>query len=403
MFFLKKLPVQLIISIVSALCLGQLFPLFYISLFYSISSALIEILISILPLMVFSFIFRALIETKSNSLLLLLTIFIGVTASNCLSLLIAYFFGLNFLPMIGLTHSPEAITKFTSEVSTLFTFKIPSFIGTEIAMFLGMVLGVLLSFVSHENTVKQKIERLSKNLNHAIALFLNKIFTPLLPLYVFGFCLKLSYDGALTHLFQSFGKVFILSMVLVFLYLYLLYFIGSGFNLQKTASNVKMMSPAGLIGFSTMSSAATMPMTLLCTEKMTKDRHYTDLIIPSTANIHMLGDNLTIVMTAMALLSIFGHSWPDLLSFLPFVMACSIAKLSCVGVPGASVLVVLPVLQSYLGFTPEMTTVLTTIYILQDSFGTAANVMGNGSFALIIQSLYKKVNGPCGQERTQYP
>ena len=155
------------------------------------------------------------------------------------------------------------------------------------------------------------------------------------------------------------------------------------------------MAPAGLTGFSTMSSAMTMPVTLTCTEETTKDRHFTDLIIPSTANIHMLGDDLTIVMTALSLLAISGHSHPDLLTFIPFVLAFCLAKLSCVGIPGASVLVVLPVLQNFLGFTPEMISVLTTIYILQDSFGTAANVMGNGAFALLIQRIIspKKANG----------
>ena len=150
------------------------------------------------------------------------------------------------------------------------------------------------------------------------------------------------------------------------------------------------MMPAGLTGFSTMSSAATMPVTLACVEKTTKDRQFTNLLIPATTNIHMLGDDLTLMITSMTLLSVFGIPWPDLVHFLPFALAFSLAKLSCVGIPGASVLVILPVLQSYLGFTPEMISVVTTIYVLQDPFGTCANVMGNGAFALLIHRLVKR-------------
>jgi len=179
--------------------------------------------------------------------------------------------------------------------------------------------------------------------------------------------------------------------VLVVSYIAILYLIGAKGKVLQAVSNVQSMLPAGLTGFSTMSSAATMPVTLQCTEETTKDRNFTDLIIPTTANIHMLGDDLTIVITAMTLLSLFGMPWPDYSTFIFFAFAFSIAKLSCVGVPGASVLVVLPVLQQYLDFNPAMISILTTIYVLQDPFGTAANVMGNGAFAVIIQRIFAKI------------
>jgi len=367
--------------------LGYVLDVFYVSFFYSVSSCFIEFLVFTLPLMVFSFIFRALVNSKRNSLLLLLLIFAGVTISNCVALAAAYFFGQAFLPMLGLAHTPDFVTKFTSEVTSLFAFNFPFIIRTEIAMLVGIVGGVVISMLNEENRVKVVAQKIAIQLSDWIALFLQKIFMPLLPLYVFGFCLKLSYDQALIHLFQQFGKVFLLSMTLVVGYIYLLYFLGSGMSFKRTQHHLKTMAPAGLTGFSTMSSAATMPVTIVCTEKTTKDRNFTDLIIPSTANIHMLGDDLTIVMIAMTLLSIFGLPWPGFIAFIPFAIAFSLAKLSCVGVPGGSVLVVLPVLQTYLGFTPEMISILTTIYILQDSFGAAANVMGNGAFALIIQRI----------------
>ncbi|MDP5370572.1 MAG: dicarboxylate/amino acid:cation symporter, partial [Pseudomonadota bacterium] len=220
-------------------------------------------------------------------------------------------------------------------------------------------------------------------------MLLSKIFIPLLPIYVFGFCLKLSYDDALAHLFQQYGKVFFLSLSLVALYISALYLVASHANMRKAISYIKIMLPAGLTGFSTMSSAATMPVTLRCTQATTQDKNFTDLVIPSTANIHMLGDDLVILMMAMALLSIFGMPWPDFTTFTQFAFAFSMAKLSCVGIPGASVFVVLPVLQTYLGFSPEMISVLTTLYVLQDPFGTAANVMGNGAFALMLHSSLK--------------
>lgn len=389
--YLKQLPVQLIISILAAFLLGSVLDKFYIAVFYTISSCFIEMLIFVLPLMVFGFIFRALVNNKQSSLSLLMLIFAGVTVSNCLALTTAYLFAKVSLPFLGLAHSPDLIAKFTSQITLLFSLGLPTLVGTEKAMMFGIALGVAISLLKENNAIKIVSRNLSIRFSNSIILFLQKIFMPLLPLYVFGFCLKLSYDQALVHLFQQFGKVFLLSMGLVAVYLLALYFIGSGGKFKQVRSNLKAMFPAGLTGFSTMSSAATMPVTLACTEETTKDRDFTNLIIPSTANIHMLGDDLTIVMTSMTLLSIFGMPWPGIAAVIPFVLAFSMAKLSCVGVPGASVLVILPVLQHYLGFTPEMVSVLTTIYILQDSFGTAANVMGNGAFALIIQRIFQRI------------
>src|SRR5207237_1368447 len=120
------------------------------------------------------------------------------------------------------------------------------------------------------------------------------------------FCLKLSYERSLLYLFQEFGKVFIFGMFILLCYLFLLYFLGSGLNVKRTIFNIKTMLPAGLTGFSTMSSAATMPVTLNCTEEATQDKNFAQLIIPATCNIHMLGDDIMIVMSALTLLSAFG-------------------------------------------------------------------------------------------------
>jgi Na+/H+-dicarboxylate symporter len=393
--FLMKLLKQplmcLVLSITLAMILAKWLSLSTVCFFYTVSRCFIEVLLFVLPLIVFSFILRALVNIKRGSFKLLLLIFAGVTLSNCFALTLSYFFSKAVLPYAGISLSPEFATKFATMVTVNYTFGFPSLIGTEKALLLGVFCGLLLNFLNEKSSVRATLKDASVWLSDRVSLLLTKIFIPLLPVYVFGFCLKLSYDDALIHLFQQYGKVFFLSMSLVVVYITSLYCVAAMGNLRKARAYIKTMLPAGLTGFSTMSSAATMPVTLRCTEKATQDKNFADLIIPSTANIHMLGDDLVILMMAMALLSIFGMPWPDMMVFVPFALAFSMAKLSCVGIPGASVFVVLPVLETYLGFTPEMISILTTLYMLQDPFGTAANVMGNGAFALIVQRLFRRV------------
>lgn len=384
--------VSLVFSIVLAMTVAKELSLNTVCFFYTVSSCFIEVLLFVLPLIVFSFILSALVNIQRGSFKLLLLIFVGVTVSNCLALTTSYFFSKTLLPFAGVSLNSDFATKFASVVDVTFKFGFPTVIGTEKALMIGIACGILLNLLKEGSSVRINLKESSVWLSQKVSLLLSKVFIPLLPVYVFGFCLKLSYDDALVHLFQQYGKVFLLSLLLVLSYIGTLYFIAAHGNRQKATLYIKTMLPAGLIGFSTMSSAATMPVTLRCTEEMTADKNFTNLIIPSTANIHMLGDDLIILMMAMSLLAIFGMPWPDFSVFASFALSFSMAKLSCVGIPGASVFVVLPVLQSYLGFSPEMISVLTTLYVLQDPFGTAANVMGNGGFALLIQRIFKKIS-----------
>ena len=388
-FYLKALPVQLVLSISAAFLLGTTLDRFNVSIFFTLSHCFVELLLFILPFMVFSFIFRALVNLQKGSARLIVLILAGVMISNATALIISFGLSKTLLPLLNITHVPGFSTELRSTIEPLFSLRLPQLMGTDQAMTLGILIGLSFNFLSPELFLKKRLTHLFTQIGDVVTFFLKFIFIPLLPIYVFGFCLKLSFDRALTHLFQHYGKVFLLSMSIVIVYLFLLYWIASGFSLRKALRLIKTMLPAGMTGFSTMSSAATMPITLSCTEKTTQDKNLTQLVIPTTSNIHMLGDDLTIVMTAMTLLVLFGHPEPSLLQFLLFTCAFCVAKLSCVGIPGASVLVVLPVLQQFLRFSPEMISVLTTIYILQDPFGTSANVMGNGAFALLIQRTFK--------------
>jgi Na+/H+-dicarboxylate symporter len=384
--FITQLPVKLTLAILAAALLGKVLDLSTVSFFYTISCCFIELLLFFLPLMVFTFIFRALLAMPQGSLLLLLKIFAGVTLSNCLALFTAYICGKLFLPLLGITSSPDFAAAFAYKVHPLFELQLPVFLGTEQALIIGIISGLVLARVKPESRFRGVFEGVSLRLHKAVSLFLDAIFIPFLPLYVFSFCLKFCYEGALWVLFEQYGKVFILSIALLVCYILFLYILAAKGSWKEARSSIVAMMPAGLTGFSTMSSAATMPVTIACVEQTTGNKQLTNLLIPATTNIHMLGDDLTLMITSMTLLSVFGVPWPDLANFLPFALAFSLAKLSCVGIPGASVLVVLPVLQSYLGFTPEMISIVTTIYVLQDPFGTAANVMGNGAFALLMKS-----------------
>ena len=66
--------------------------------------------------------------------------------------------------------------------------------------------------------------------------------------------------------------------------------------------------------------------------------------------------------------------------------------LAATGVPGGGIIVMIPILKSILGFSPEMVGIITTLYLLTDGFSTACNVMGDNAVAILVNKLLKKIN-----------
>ena len=148
--------------------------------------------------------------------------------------------------------------------------------------------------------------------------------------------------------------------------------------------------PAAVSGFSTMSSAASMPLTIIGAENSAKNKDLARSVIPATVNIHLIGDCFAIPILAYAVLKSFGMTEPSLLSYLTFSLYFVIAKFSVAAIPGGGILVMLPILEAYLGFNAEMMSLITALYVLFDPVITCANVLGNGAFAKLIDRCNEK-------------
>jgi Na+/H+-dicarboxylate symporter len=150
-----------------------------------------------------------------------------------------------------------------------------------------------------------------------------------------------------------------------------------------------------LTGFTTMSSASTMPLVIDAVEKNTTEP-FTPGVVPVSINTHLVGDCFSMSIQAIAILISFGYDLPSLPDFLLFAVFFVIARFAVAGVPGGGVLMTLPVFEKYLGFSGEMLSLITALYILFDPLITPVNVLGHGTFAQLFEKLYKKVLGRKG-------
>lgn len=160
------------------------------------------------------------------------------------------------------------------------------------------------------------------------------------------------------------------------------------------------MLPAAITGFCTMSSATAMPLTLIGVEKNAHNPDLARSIVPATVNVHLIGDCFAIPIFAYAILKNFGFAEPSLISYLIFAGYFVFAKFSVAAIPGGGVLVMLPILETNLGFNSEMLSLITALYVLFDPIITCANVFGNGGFALVMSKLAMR---PFPRFKKKYP
>lgn len=382
---MKSLPFQLAFSIGLAFAASDFFSFDNVRFFFTISCFIKELLMAVLPFVVFSYITAAILDLEQRAPLLILSLLVLVLCSNALTVLISYGTSMTFLPWITTTGS-DTVTGLIETISPLYILKIPQILSPDRTMLLGLSFGILFSFIK-----VPKVSAFISRMREFVNIALKRGFIPLLPLYVFGFVLKMAHEGSLEILMKNYGQVFLLTCALIIAFLCAQYLIAAEFNPKRFLSLLREMIPAGITAFSTMSSAATMPVTLAATEKNLGDPQFTQLVIPTTVNIHLLGDALSVPLIGIAMLMIAGFPLPTFESYLIFTFYFCLAKFSSAGIPGGGVIVLLPVLQSHLGLTPEMTSLVATLYILQDPIITATNVMANGAFALISHKICGKI------------
>jgi Na+/H+-dicarboxylate symporter len=211
-----------------------------------------------------------------------------------------------------------------------------------------------------------------------------------IPVFIAGFVMKMYHDKVMVSILSNYSLIFALVACAVFTYIALIYLVANRFQGKEWARSLKNMLPAAIAGFGSMSSAAAMPLTILGTEKNSSNPDLARSIIPASVNIHLIGDCFAIPIFAFAVMKSFGIAEPSFISYLVFASYFVLAKFSVAAVPGGGILVMLPVLESTLGFNAEMLSLMTALYILFDPVITCANVLGNGGFAMGLSRLVKE-------------
>lgn len=385
MFKKISLPVQLIAVILLVFTLGSYIPHTAAQISYTFSLIFKELLNFTLPFIIFSFVITGILSFRKNAPLILAILMACMFFSNAFVAVITYLVARASLSTVACTLDTASLAVVDS-LEPLYQPFLPPLFRSEHMLIAALILGIL------GTVIRVPIfEKVIHRLKRIIEIVVNSVFIPLLPLYVLGFLLKIKYEGTFSLLFGNYGATVVLIICVQLLYLALFYVAAAGFNTGKAWNYIKTALPTYLTAFSTMSSAATIPVTVSAATENTGNEKLSNMAVPIMANVHLLGDSISTPLLALVTLLIFQGCIPTFSAYMGFVFYFCTAMFAVSGIPGGGILVMLPVLKSQLGFTPEMQTVITALYFLLDSFGTAANVMGDGALIIMVNNLLQKL------------
>ncbi len=386
---------RIIIAIILGIVFGNIFSDNITRLFVTFNSLFSQILGFIIPLIIVGLVTPAIADIgKEAGKMLVVTTILAYTMT-LISGFISYATADTFFPSI-ITHniSMENISE-TNSLTPYFSLTIPPIMDVMSSLVLSFMVGIGLAYL---NT--NYLKNIFYDFKEIIIKTLQKVIIPLLPIYIFGIFLNMTHSGEVFNILTLFIKIIGIIFLLHIFILLLQYSIAGYIVKRNPIKLLAKMLPAYFTALGTQSSAATIPVTLKQTIKNGVDEDIAGFVIPLCATIHLSGSTLKIVACALALMIMQGIHY-DFPMIAGFICMLAIVMVTAPGVPGGAIMASLGVLASMLHFGENEQALMIALYIAMDSFGTACNVTGDGTLALIIDKFFRKQNVKLTEECVQ--
>ena len=379
----------LIIKLVLGVVLGLIGGLYanssIINIIQTLKHVLGQVISFTVPLIILGFIAPAITKMKANASKMLGSMLILAYLSSVGAALFSMFAGYAIIPMLNISTAVEGLKSLPP---MLFKLDIPPVFSVMSALVLALFLGLAIIW-----TNSKKLEAALDELNNVVLAIVQKIIIPILPVFIATTFATLAYEGSITKQLPVFLKVIIIVLVGHFIWLTVLYSIGGAISKKNPFKLLKSYGPAYLTAVGTMSSAATLPVALECARKSeTLDEDIVNFAIPLGATVHLCGSVLTEIFFVMTVSQVLYGTLPAMGTMVLFIILLGIFAIGAPGVPGGTVMASLGIIVSVLGFSDTGVALMLTVFALQDSFGTACNVVGDGALALILNGLFKNRN-----------
>ena len=374
-----QLIAKLIAGIIAGILVGLYAPDVLIQLLLTFKGLFGQLLFFTIPLLILFFITSGIAGLPRNSGGLLARTLGTAYASTILAGIVAFLVAVLLIPLISANAgSVNAVAGVVPE--PFITLSIPPVMGIMSALAAAFIFGLGIAATNAES-----LKTLFDQGRDVIEQLLKVVIIPLLPIYIAGVFAELAAAGTVFDTLRVFGLVLLMSLALHWLWISVLYVVAGLLAGRSPWRLLRTMLPAYFTALGTMSSAATIPVTLQCAQNNGVRRAIASFTVPLCATTHLAGSTITIVACAVAVMVIQdGLSVPSLWAMLPFIFSLGLVMLAAPGVPGGAVMAAVGLLASMLGFGESAIALMIALYMAQDSFGTACNVTGDGAIAVMI-------------------
>ena len=381
----RSLPFKLLVGVIAGVLVGLLlsstdgnaFSRAILNIVVTLKYILNQIINFCIPLIIIAFIAPSITQMGKNASKLLL---IAVTIAYTSSVGAAFFStasGYLLIPHLSKSSTADGLKELPAAV---FELSIPQIMPVMSALVFSIMIGLAAAW-----TKAELISNILEEFQKIVLAIVSRIMIPILPFFIgLTFC-GLSYEGSITKQVPVFLKIIIIVLIGHYIWMTLLYTIAGLYSKKNPIEVIRHYGPAYLTSIGTMSSAATLAVALQCAGKSKVLRK--DMVsfgIPLFANIHLCGSVLTEVFFCMTVSKILYGTIPSAGTMILFCVLLGIFAIGAPGVPGGTVMASLGLITGVLGFNDTGTALMLTIFALQDSFGTACNVTGDGALTLIL-------------------
>ena len=373
---------RILIAIALGIALGHIFTLPWVRIFATFNSIFGQFLGFIIPLIILGLVTPAIADIgKGAGKLLLITVGIAY-ADTVVAAILSYATGTTFFPsLIGNGSQTLETVEKSAEILPYFTINIPATIDVMSALVLSFIVGLGIPYSGH--TV---LRGATNEMKAIIVGVIERVIIPLLPVYIFGIFLNMTFSGDVMRMMTVFAKIIVVIFALHIFVLLYQYLIAGAIVRKNPFRLLANMFPAYLTALGTSSSAATIPVALKQTRKNGVSEGVAGFVIPLCATVHLSGSAMKITACAFTIALLEGLP-TDFPLFLHFIMVLAIFMVAAPGVPGGAIMASLAPLGSILGFGENEQALMIALYIAMDSFGTACNVTGDGAIALVVDKL----------------
>ena len=262
---MKRIKMPLLARIILAILLGVVFGNFFneaaVRAFLTFNGIFSQFLGFMIPIIIIGLVTPAIADIGHGAGKLLLAT-VGIAfADTILAGLLAYGTGSALFPHMIANSAHVAVDK-VEELKPFFEIKIPAMVDVMSALVFSFIAGL---GIGHKGS--RTMQKIFPEFKEIVSGVIAKVIIPLLPLYIFGIFLGMTFSSEAYHILLVFAQIILVILVLHIVILLYEYLLAGGLTHKNPFKQLLNMLPAYFTALGTSSSAATIPVTLKQTLK----------------------------------------------------------------------------------------------------------------------------------------